>query len=751
MLAVAERPASSPLPTGRAEAAIADPEALFAKAVALHQAGDHAAAESVYRNLILLRPEHAEAWSNLSLLFMARGDAEAAVQACLTALALRPDYPEAHLNLIEALGLAGRHEVTVEVYRRAMALLPSRVDLPANLGATLEALGQPGEALAAFGAALALQPDHPVASLSAGRLLGQGGRGEEAVAVFHAALAARPDFVEALSNLGALLGSLGRLREAAEASARAFALRPDNAEIAGNFGVALQMAGRVAEAEGIYRHAIGLDPSRPGHHANRGVALQELQRFDEAVDAFAAAVALDPGFDTAVVEAIKVRRHICDWSRYEEDRATLLRLLAEGRGGIFMLLLMTFETSAAEQLACARLGMARLNAATAPRPAVPAPAADGRIRVGYLSHDFRDHPVGRLLPELLARHDRSRFAVTAYSLGKEDAGAVRARIRKGVERFVDLHPFSDRDAAARIAADGTDILVDLTGPTIGSRLPILAARPAPVQISLLGWPGTMGLDAIDYVIADHTLVGEGDRDGYAEKIIRLPDCYQPSDGGRGEATLPVRRQDCGLPDDAFVFCSFNNTSKITPHTFACWMRILRQVPSSVLWLYCKTPQTIAHLNDAAAAHGVDPGRLVFAGFTAMDLYLSRFRVADLFLDSLPYNAGATCNDALWAGLPVLTCVGDTYVGRMAASMLRTLGLPELVAPSLDAYEASAISWGLSPNGAAALKAKLAEAATTSPLFNMTRYASQLETAYATALQRASNGHAPSDFDVPSGE
>lgn len=725
------------------------PFALFELAVAHHQAGRPGEAEALYRRIVLVEPAHVEAWSNLGLALMARGAYPEAVQACVTGIAVRPDHAAAHLNLIEALTRAGHHEQAVAIYRRAVLLLPDRADLPSNLGTLLEALGRPEEALEAYAASLAVQPDGTAACLAAARLLTGAGRLDEAVAVLEAAVACRPDFCEALSTLGTLYNGLSRFAAAVEVSARAFALRPDVADVAINYGVALQTAGRPAEAEAIYRHASTLDPTRPGPHANRGVALQELLRFDEAAEAFEQAIALDPDFASAVVEAIKVRRHICDWSRYDEDRRALLRILAERRDVVFMLLLMTFESTPQEQFVCARQSMARLNAGSVPaRLAVaPAPSADGRLRIGYLSHDFRDHPVGRLLPELFARHDRTRVAVTAYALGTEDAGAVRQRIRAGVERFVDLHPLSDREAAHRIAADGIDLLVDLTGPTVGARLPIIAMRPAPIQASFLGWPGTMGLNAIDYVIADGFLLREEDERHYAEKIVRLPGCYQPSDNARGDPACPVTRQLCGLPEDAFVFCSFNNTSKITPEGFASWMRILGRVPGSVLWLYCKTPQTIRNLTAAAQSHGIRADRLVFAGFVPMDLYLSRFRLADLFLDSLPYNAGATCNDALWAGLPVLTRAGNTYVGRMAGSLLTALGLPELLAADRAGYEEAAVRLATEPRRLGAVRRRLAAARATSPLFDMTRFVAGLEAAYAAMHARRLGGLPPDHLDI----
>ncbi len=702
---------------------------LFKATVLLHQAGHIAEAETLYRHIVALAPSHAEAWSNLSLALLGRQAFPDAVAAARRALALRPDYPEACLNLIGALDAMGDEAGLIAAYEKAIVLLPDRTDLRLALAFRFERAGRFAEAAAIhFGSAARTATD-AAAHFHLGRMLSNLGKAEEAAAAYQNAIVVKPDFAEAYSNLGTVLSGLGRFAEAVAAGRRAMALAPRSAEIAMNGGVVLQQSGNLAAAVQAYESALALNPGNAGAHANLGVAYQELFRFDDAVQAFERAIAIKPDFHTATIELIKLRRHICDWSRYDSDRQQLFDFLGGKSDVIFMLLMMGFESDPQQQLDCARLHMRRLNADRRRVALQPGPRSDGRIRIGYLSTDFRDHPVGRLLPDLFRRHDRGGFEIFGYALGTDDPGALRRRIAASCDHFVDMHPLSNSEAAQRIATDGIDILVDLTGPTVGSRLDILVRRPAPVQVSFIGWPGTMGADCIDYVIGDSFLTPAGSQPFYAETIVRLPDCYQPSDPHRLHSDVPLSRADCGLPDGSFVFCSFNNTTKLTPQMFDLWMRLLRRLEGSVLWLYCKTPRTMANLRERAEACGVEPARLVFASVAHFDVYLSRLRLADLFLDSFPYNAGATCNDALFMGLPVLTLAGETYVSRMAGSLLTAAGLPELVTVAPQDYEAMAIRLATEPDLLASLRGRLAAARDTSPLFDMECFVRNLETVF----------------------
>ena len=603
-----------------------------------------------------------------------------------------------------------------------------------------------GERLDEHSLVAAVTAVEAVGPFERGRVLAGAGFADEAIAAYRAALALDPNQPNALTNLSILLASHGHFAEAAEMGLRAQALVPHSAEILNNCAVVLQQGGQTSAAAEFYRRALEINPEYASAWANLGVAYQEMFRFDDAVNAFDRAVKLSPEFHVAIVEGIKLRRHVCDWSRYGADRQLLLNMLNRRTDAVFMLLLMSFASTPEQQLACARQHMERHNANT-DSVSNPIRTDGGRLRVGYLSGDYREHPVGRLLPELLAQHDRGTVDVFGYALGLEDSGRVRTRIRRACEHFVDLHSLSNREAVARIRADGIDVLVDLTGPTSGSRLEILTQRPAPVQVSFLGWPGTTGADFIDYVVGDPFLIPADHEPFYSEKIVQLPQCYQPSDPYRAGVLPSLCRADCGLPDEAFVFCSFNNTSKLTPHMFDVWLRLLAKVENSVLWLYCKTPCTMTNLKAYAEARGIGGERIVFAPVSTIDYYLSRLRLADLFLDSFPYNAGATCNDALWMGLPVVTMIGDTYVSRMAGSLLRAAGLPQLIAGSIEAYEALAFRLATEPDLLFAVKKRLDEK-NGSALFDMPHFAAAWERALMHMHRLARAGVPPTAFAIP---
>ncbi|MGO9133088.1 MAG: tetratricopeptide repeat protein [Methylovirgula sp.] len=728
--------------TGR----LAPVAALFNEAVAHHRAGRLKEAERLYRRIGQIQPAHAESWSNLGLALIARRAFAEAAEACLRAITLRDDYADAHVNLIAALEGAGKYEEAADVYRKLIPLQPKRADLWNNFGIILFSQGRYAQAILGFREAIGLKPDFVDPYFNTARALTNLGWTEEAMKVYRQVLALDPNHAAAHSNLGTLLGSVGNFDEGAAMSQRAAALAPDSAEILCNLGVLLQRQGKINDAVEAYRKATAIRADYAAALGNLAVGLEEQFKFDEAAEVLKQAIALKPDFDSAIVELIKIRRHICDWSEYARDEQRLIDFIAQQKDVIFMLLMMSFSSSPAQQLACARLAMKRHNENTARVGPHAAPSTSGKIRIGYFSADYRDHPVGRLLPDLFAKHDRNQVELIGYALGTDDPGVLRGRIKQACDRFVDLHHMSNVDAARKIHADGVDVLIDLTGPTSGSRLDILALRPAPIQVSFLGWPGSMGADFIDYVIADRFIVPAEQQQYYSEKIVHLPDCYQPSDPQRPIPERPSRTEN-GLPEEGFVFCSFNNPNKITPDMFAVWMRLLKRIEGSTLWLYCKSPQTIENLSRARAAHGVGAERIVFAPVAHYENYLARLRCADLFLDSFPYNAGATCNDALWVGLPVLTCAGDTYVSRMAGSLLTSAGVPELITHSLEEYEALAIKLATEPEYIDDMQRRLEAARTQSRLFDMDRFARNLERAYQAMHQIRVAGGAPQAFAV----
>ena len=547
---------------------------------------------------------------------------------------------------------------------------------------------------------------------------------------------------------GNALRASGRLSEAAEAFSCAAALAPASAEAQNDHGRALHEARDLIGAAEAYRRALALAPGLWQPRLNLAALALEVGRFAEAAAGFKAVLGLKPGDVGALAGLVHARQHACDWHSLAAQRDNLLARVAAGAAVPPFLAVAAGCPDEAQ-----RAGAAAWAAVVAPRrrPRPPAKRRDGEpIRLGYLSGDFHDHATVVLIAETIERHDRSAFTVQGYSYGPDDGSPMRARLARAFDSFVDLAHLGDDAAADRIRADGIDILIDLKGYTTGARPQIVALRPAPVQVNWLGFPGTMGSDFIDVALADATTAPSTLDRHCTERIVRLPGCFQPTDTTRpiGE-TLP--RADYGLPEHGFVFCCFNNSYKITPDVFGVWMRLLARVDGSALWLLDTGAEARANLVREAASAGLDPSRLVFAPRRPMAEHLARHRAADLFLDTQPVNALTTASDALWAGLPVLTCLGATVSGRGCASLVRAAGLPELVMPDMARYEAVALHLARVPDRLAAVRERLAGARGTASLFNTPLFVMGLEAALRSIIDEASARdvalpHAPDDFD-----
>lgn len=556
-----------------------------------------------------------------------------------------------------------------------------------------------------------------------GVLAQQTGRSDIAVELMERSLAVRWTEPACHFNLGVALQEQRRPRDAIDAYEVAIRLRPDYAEAHHNLGGALAALGRIEEAADRYRKAIILQPAYIQAYANIGLALQTLRRFEQAAGAYAGAVRLRPGHAEALNQQIQCRQQICDWRGIGLLQRDLLG--SSERFSPFGAL--TIDSTPAQQLAVARTWCEQRYAAIKPLPR-SAGHRGGKIRLGYLSADYCNHAMAHPVAALIEHHDRQSFEIIGYSYGPDDGSPMRRRLMTAFDRFTDIRSLPAIEAAKLIQADGIDILIDLAGYTTSARTEILAFRPAPVQVNFLGYPATMGAGFIDYIIADPVCIPPGEDVHFSETVVRLADCYQPNDGGRDIALTPSREA-CGLPAQGMVFCCFNNGYKITAEVFAVWMRLLTQVPGSVFWLLEGNDAARKNLRREAASAGVAPERLVFAPRQPMAEHLARHRLADLFLDTLPYNAHTTASDALWAGLPVLTCSGETFAGRVAASLLTAVGLPELITSSLADYEALALALAMEPARLVALRDKLAAGRGAVPLFDSMRFARTIETAY----------------------
>lgn len=571
------------------------------------------------------------------------------------------------------------------------------------------------------------------------------GRLDRAVEVLQASVAIDPQNAGTQANLGSALYELNRLEEAVSHFGKAIEIDGRTASSRYNMGLALGRLDRREEAAEALRGAAELAPDDAEVQRDFGHALSRLRRQEEAIEAYRKAVALVPDLDFARGALLHARMQLADWTDFEVERGAIEAGLAIGRPMIEPFPLLALTASRPLQLKLARRMAARWpapRAALSPHP----PPADGRIRLGYFSMDFGDHPVTHSLVELTELHDRSRFEVVGFALRRRPEDQFARRIIAAFDRVIDVSGMPD-EAAARTAREaGIDVAIDLAGYTSGARTGIFAERAAPVQVAFLGYNATMGASFIDYLVTDAVAVPDPHRADYAERLIRLPS-YHVSDRKREVASAPMSRSDHGLPQDGFVFCCFNQAYKIQPDTFASWMRILLAVSDSVLWLPASSAPVRRNLAAAAERAGVSPQRLIFGKGLPRPEYLARYALADLFLDTTPFNAVTTANDALWAGVPVLTLLGETFAGRMAASLLTALGVPELIATSPAAYEATAIELGRDRPKAAALKEKVRRQREASPLFDTDLFARRIEEAYATIVERWRAGKPSEDTRI----
>jgi len=606
-------------------------------------------------------------------------------------------------------------------YREAEPYLQTALKLNAtsdatfyNYGVVLKALGRPEEAQERFSQALALNAANADTWNNRGTVRNELKDHPGAIGDFERALAINPRHAGALFNKGKALAELKQYDAALKAYGDALALQP-----------------RLAEA-----------------WFGQGFVLHQLQRHDEAVRAYATALQIAPELPFLKGSLLHEKMLACDWRGVAALTAEVERDLAAGKPAIEPFGWQGLATSPASLQQCAALFSAlRFPPATAHAPA-PRPASDGRIRIGYLSGEFRQQATSLLLVGVLEHHDASRFEITAIDNGWDDGSDTRRRIESAVHRVLPIRGLGDPEAVAAIRAAGIDVLVNLNGYFGDERTRVFARRAAPLQVNYLGFPGTLGAPYIDYIVADRHVLPETERAFYAEKVVTLPHCYQANDRARPIAAEPVSRADGGLPATGIVFCCFNNAYKITPEVFDRWMRILAQVDGSVLWLLADHPEAAANLRREAEARGVSGARLVFADRKLPAEHLARHRCADLFLDTLPYNAHTTASDALWAGLPLLTCRGPTFAGRVAKSLLEAVGLPELITADLDDYEALAIALAHEPARLAALKDKLANNRLTTPLFDTAQFTRHLEAAFVAMVDRQRAGLCPDHIAVP---
>jgi predicted O-linked N-acetylglucosamine transferase (SPINDLY family) len=681
-------------------------------------------AAELCRRILAADPLNVDALYLLGLAHAMTGEIDAAIAQWQGTLRIQPRHFATLANMGAALSQQGRHPEAIAILRNAIAIDSSQAHAHYNLGVSLLAMSELDAAIDSLRTAAKRERRMPEIRNNLGVAYRRAGRLEEASAQFTAALAANPDYADARNNL---------------------------ADLQYERGVELHRAGQLDAAVAAYERLLKLRPEDVAGWRDRGRALESLQKLGAALQSLRKAVELAPADPTALASVVSCGVRICDWTLTTQS----LQRLREAAGGletVHPFLALSVCQDPAEQLRIS-------SAAAAPYDAVPLPAREasvprtttvdsGRIRIAYVSADLRDHAVAHVLVGVLEKHDRSKFEVHAIALQPEASGtAIGRRLRGAFEHFHDVTTRSDAEIAQLLRALKIDIAVDLNGYTVGARPGIFAQRGAPVQASYLGYAGTLGAAYMDYLLADEIVIPRGQEMFYREQVVRLPHCYLPHDDERAIGAPPTRAR-AGLPESALVLCAFTNTYKITTEVFVVWMRLLQAAPGSVLWLREAAPEAMANLRREAETRGVDSQRLVFAPHVvSVEEHLGRHTLADLFLDTSPYNAHSTATDALWAGVPILTCAGKTFAARVAASALTAVGLPELITNNLADYEQKGLMLLSDPQRLWELRSRLQSQRNGAPLFDTTRLCRHIEAAYSDMHSRAARGEPASTFDV----
>jgi protein O-GlcNAc transferase len=658
-----------------------------------------------YTQALTIDASYAKAHNNIAIALNAKGDSQAALASCERALEIDPDYADAYNNMANILKGRGELDAAINSYTNALRITPDDAEIFNNIGIALSAQGDFGAAIKSYKQALIL----------------------------------KPHYAEAYLNIGAVLQNIGDLGAAIDSYQQALYISPNYFEGHHNMGTALMTKEDVEGAIDSFEKALKIEPNYANAYYGKGSALVDKGAVDAGIESYEMALKINPDHSAARTHKLHQQSHICDWDAVEKDRH-LIASLGLSTDSVEPYALQSLEDAPdRHRLRSESFVKKKYGYKLSSLPRAQPLKQPQRLRIGYFSADFHTHPVAYLLAKVLEIHDRKSFEVYGYSIGPSKNDDMRQRLIKAFDVFTDVKDMSDDEIALKAKRDKIDIAIDLTGYTQHCRPGIFFYRAAPIQINYLGFSSTMGADFIDYIIADPVLIPRDHEQYYSEQVLRLPNTFMPTDNTREISACQITRADVGLPDEAFVFCCFNNNFKISPREFDIWMRVLTQVEGSVLWLRNSNTWSERNLLAQVKKRGVDPSRLIFAGRVPMDEHLARQRLADLFLDTFAYNAHTTASEALWAGLPVITKAGKGFSARAAASLLTAIELPELITETEQDYEALILHLASHPERLTQVREKLTNNRLTTPLFNTALYTRHLEDGYQQAYQRYYDG------------
>ena len=696
---------------------------------------DLKSAKNAYEESITANPLNHKAYNNLGVILNKLNSQNDAIKAFKKATNLKVDYHQAYFNLGSAYHFIGLYEEARQAYEDAIRLKPNYVEALCELGSTYRALKNPEKAICNYLSSIDLNSLNPDVYCYLGIIYYEQKKYLLALQHYDVALNLDPNHTYALCNKGNVLSSLYRFEEALKNFNLAIEIDQGYGDAYYNRGKLFADLRKYEEANIDFDCALKINPFDTSAIFSKGSILMIQKKFSDSYALFHSAIDINPDLDYSFGFRLQSMTLMCDWHKFEIYSKEILEKVKAGRKAILSFPLLALTDSLEIQRKASEIwAQDKYPFDNSLGPLVKRDKRD-RIRIGYYSADFHSHATANLMAGLFEGHDRSKFELFAFSFGPDKQDSMRQRLTQAFDQFIDVRSNSDKEVAEFSRMLGIDIAVDLKGSTKDHRFGIFSYRAAPVQISYIGYPGTMGADYIDYLIADKTVVPEAHQKHYAEKIIYLPDSYQVNDRKRVIADKTYTREELGLPIEGFVFCCFNNNYKITPAVFDGWMRILKAVPRSVLWLFEDNHMAAINLRKEAAARGIDEDRLVFAKPMPLDHHLARHSAADLFLDTTPVNAHTTASDALWAGLPLLTCIGESFASRVAASLLQAVGMPEFIANTQEEYEEKAIGLAQNPAQLKALRQKLQFNRLNAPLFNTEKITSHIEKAYANVYER----------------
>ena len=692
--------------------------------------GELDAALKSYKKALAIQPDFVEAHYSLGVIYQERSLLNDAIKSYEKVISIKPNLAEAHYCLGDILLRLDRLDDAVRSYETALSINPKLTEAHNNLGITFKELGKLDDAFRCYQMALNINPNYAEALLNIGFIYHKRGKLDESIKCYLQSLSIKPDYAEAHNNLGNVLMDLGQLDEAVKNFKIAISIDPNYAQAHNNYGIVLDTLGHQNAADKSYKKAIAIKPNYAAAYANHAELLTDLKQFNEALSSFKYAIKLNPNIDFALGNFLHTKMHLCIWDNLSIHLKEIQERIINREKAIGPFSLLALIDDPELQKIAADIYISEMHPKIQYLSKLQINPKYKKIRIGYFSADFREHPVSALTVELYESHNRDKFEIYAFSFGPDTKDEMNLRIKAGVDHFYDVHAMPHKDVANLSRSMKIDIAINLGGHTRDSRTGIFAMQAAPIQVNYLGYPGTMGGDYMDYLIADYELIPKDKQHCYSEKIVYLPNSYMVNDTKHKVSKRVFSREECGLPSDGFIFCCFNNHYKITPDIFIRWMRILSKVDGSILWLPEGNHIANKNLKIQAEKNNIDESRIIFAQrLNLREEHLNRIQLADLFLDTTPYNAHATTSDALQMGLPVLTFKGNSFVSRVASSLINSVNLPELITTTLEQYESLAIQLAKNPKELKTIKEKLFNNLPNSPLYDTTLYIQHLESAY----------------------